>query len=78
MSQRTEIVPKMENIIRKRVLAGLNKLDAARAAGIPHSSLIRAERGEGVSPKTAKGICTALGAEFDELFTIQLPGEKTK
>lgn len=74
MKMRTEIVPHSETITRNRILAGLNKLDIAKAAGIPHSSVIRAERGQSVSPKTAVGISKALGLDFDELFTIRTPG----
>lgn len=68
---RTAIIPNSPVIIRKRVLSGLNKSDVAKAAGIPHSSVIRAESGKSVSPKTAAGICKALGMEFDSLFTIK-------
>ena len=68
---RTAIIPNSPVIIRKRVLSGLNKSDVAKAAGIPHSSVIRAESGKSVSPKTAAGICKALGMDFDALFTIK-------
>lgn len=68
---RTEIIPNGHEILRKRVLSGLNKMDLAKAAGIPHSSVIRAESGKSVSPKTATGICKALGMKFDDLFTIK-------
>lgn len=68
---RTAIIPNSSVIIRKRVLSGLNKSDVAKAAGIPHSSVIRAEIGQSVSPKTATGICKALGMDFDALFTIK-------
>lgn len=74
MQMRTEIIPYSETITRTRILAGLNKLDVAKAAGIPHSSVIRAERGQSVSPKTAVGISKALGMDFDELFTIKTTG----
>ena len=73
MQMRTEIIPHGEIITRTRILAGLNKLDVAKAAGIPHSSVIRAERGQSVSPKTATGISKALGKPFDELFAIKTP-----
>ena len=76
---RTVIVPNSEIIARTRILAGLNKLDVAKAAGIPHSSVLRAERGQSVSPKTAAGISKALGMDFDALFTIKSPcTEKTE
>lgn len=78
MAGRTKIVPKTEMIIRTRILAGLNKSDLAKAAGIPHSSVVRMERGGGVSPKTATGIRRVLGKQFDELFTIQEEGGAEK
>ena len=68
---RTAIIPNGHEILRKRVLSGLNKMDLAKAAGIPHSSVIRAESGKSVSPKTATGICKALGMKYDDLFTIK-------
>ena len=68
---RTEIVPNSPVIIRMRILSGLNKTDVAKEAGIPHSSVVRAENGQSVSPKTATGICKVLGASFDDLFSIQ-------
>ena len=71
---RTEIIPNSPVIIRKRVLSGMNKSDVAKVAGIPHSSVIRAESGQSVSPKTATGICKALGMQFDDLFTIRGAG----
>lgn len=74
---RTAIIPKSALIVRQRVLSGLNKTDIAKAAGIPHSSVIRAEAGKSVSPKTATGICHALGMKFDALFTISGPNSDT-
>lgn len=68
---RTAIIPNSSVIIRKRVLSGLNRSDVAKVAGIPRSSVTRAESGQSVSPKTATGICKALGMEFDDLFTIK-------
>ena len=74
MKTRTEIIPNGELIARTRILLGLNKTDVARKAGVPHSSVIRAELGRGVTPKTALGISKALGKAFDDLFTIKVPG----
>lgn len=73
MQARTEIVPNGALIARTRILAGMNKTDVARKAGVPHSSIIRAEQGRGVAPKTALGISKALGMAFDDLFTIKTP-----
>lgn len=74
MKTRTEVLPNPQAIAHARVEAGYSKLDVARAAGIPHSSVIRAERGQGVSAKTAAGICKALGRRLDDLFTVNCPG----
>lgn len=74
MQNRTKVIPRADTIIKARIMAGLNKSDVAKAAGIPHSSIIRAERGQGVSPKTAVGISKALGIPFDDLFSIKAPG----
>ena len=74
MYQRTEIVPDGAKIERTRIIAGLSKLEVAHRGCVPHSSVIRAERGQSVSAPTAAGICKALGKEFDELFTIHRPG----
>lgn len=74
MQARTEIIPNGELIARTRILLGLNKTDVARKAGVPHSSVIRAELGRGVTPKTALGISKALEMPFDDLFTIKVPG----
>ena len=73
MQNRTKVVPRADVIIKARVLAGLNKSDVAKAACVPHSSIIRAERGHGVSPKTAVGISKVLGIPFDDLFFINVP-----
>lgn len=75
MRNRTVIVPNGKAIMMARIAAGLNKTDVARMANIPHSSVIRAEQGEGVRPKTAIGISKALGMSFADLFTIKVPGE---
>ena len=74
MQMRTEIVPNSEIITRTRILAGPNRLDMAKAAEIPHASVIRADRAQSVSAETADGISKALGMDFDELFTIKTTG----
>ena len=73
MRNRTHILPKADAIIRKRILAGLNKQDVASRANIPPSSVSRAEMGRCVSPRTAAGISRVLGEPFDDLFTIWVP-----
>lgn len=74
MCSRTEIVPNGAAIERTRIISGLSKRDVAEMANIPQSSIVRAERGQGVTAATAAGICRALGKEFDDLFTIHRPG----
>lgn len=76
MQGRIKIIPDAEAIAKTRILAGMSKLDVAKAANIPHSSIVRAELGQGVSPKTAAGISKALGVRFEELFMIVMPTGK--
>lgn len=73
----SKIIPNGVLIERTRIVAGLSKLDVAKVANIPQSSVVRAERSQGVTAATAAGICRALGKEFDELFTICRPGGAT-
>lgn len=70
----SKIVPNGEVIERTRILANMTGRDLAQQAGVPASSIVRAERGLGVSVTTANGICKALGREFDDLFRIVRPG----
>lgn len=74
MQNRTRIVPNSEALARARVLQGLTKVELGDKAGVPHSSIVRAEQGLGVNPKTATKLSEALGEPFDHLFTIQAPG----
>lgn len=73
MQGRIKIIPDAKAIAKTRILAGMSKSDVAKAANIPHSSIVRAELGQGVAPKTAAGISKALGVHFEELFTIVMP-----
>lgn len=70
----SKIIPNGAEIERTRIIAGLSKVEVAQRADIPQSSIVRAERGQGVTAATAAGICRALGREFDELFEIRRPG----
>lgn len=69
----SKIIPNGAAIERTRIIAGLSKIQVAQLADIPQSSVVRAERGQGVTAATAAGICRALGREFDDLFTINRP-----
>lgn len=71
---RTRIIPDGEALARARILQGLTKTELGDKAGIPHSSIVRAEQGFGVNPKTATRLSAALGEPFDHLFTIKAPG----
>lgn len=70
----SKIIPNGAAIERSRILAGMTAKQIAQTAGIPCSSVTRAEKGLGVTVTTAAGICAALGKEFDELFSIHRPG----
>ena len=71
---RTNIIARGNVLMQKRIRSGLSKVDLAARAGIPHSSLLRAEQGRGVSPKTAVALSNALDMPFDELFIIERSG----
>lgn len=70
----SRIIPNGEVIERTRILANMTGKDLAQQAGVPASSIVRAERSLGVSVTTANGICKALGCSFDDLFQIVRPG----
>lgn len=70
----SRIIPNGEVIERTRILSGMTAKELAQRASVPPSSIVRAQRGLGVSVATATGICKALGREFDELFQIVRPG----
>lgn len=59
-----------KNLTVIRVKKGFNKSDLARAAGINHSVVVKAEQGENISPKSAHLICQALECSFDDAFII--------
>lgn len=70
----SKIIPNGEVIERTRILANMTGKDLAQQAGVPASSIVRAERSLGVSVTTANGICKALGCSFDDLFRIVRSG----
>lgn len=61
-------------LAEKRILKGWGKSDLAKAAGLSHSVVVRAEQGMSTSPKTAKAIADALQAPLTELFIIRPTG----
>lgn len=66
------IVPNSAEIAGRRIRAGLTTYDIAESAGVSQGAVVRAENGIPVRPRTASAICKALGANFDELFTIRI------
>lgn len=69
----SRIIPNGAAIERTRILSGMTAKELAQNAGVPQSSIVRAERGQGVTVTTATGICKALGRGFDDLFQIVRP-----
>ena len=69
----SKIVPNGAEIERARILSGMTARQLAEKAGVPCSSIVRAERGQGVHVTTATGIYKALGRGFDDLFQIVRP-----
>lgn len=59
------------NLQKARVIKGLSKVDLASALNLSHSVIVRAEQGNGISPKTAKKICDYFGVGFDDLFELK-------
>lgn len=78
MQKRTRIIPNSEALARARILQGLTKIELSQKAGITHSSIVRAEQGFGVTPRTAIKLSQALGEPFDNLFVIQIPGYNSR
>lgn len=70
------IVSRGNNLERARVLRGETITALAKAAGVNHSMICRAECGLGVRPETALKLCAALECEFDDLFEIKRKGVK--
>lgn len=66
----SKIIPNGAAIERTRILSGMTAKELAQRASVPPSSIVRAERGQGVSVTTATGICRALDRSFDDLFQI--------
>lgn len=62
---------KREELIAARVKAGFSQRALARRAGIANGHLSQIERGlRNPSPKVARKIIVALGAEFNDLFEL--------
>lgn len=65
------LAARVDRVTEKRVSMGFSKIDLARACGVSHSIIVRIEKGEGTSPKTAKAISEALSMPVLDLFEIK-------
>lgn len=65
------LVPKTEEIKRRRNELGLTKKGLSKKAGLPDNAILRIERGEGrfTHPIRARAIATALRCEVTDIFT---------
>lgn len=66
----------MEIVCRKsfrasRLRRAWTMRDLSAASGVAVNAICSAEHGRPVRPKTARRLCAALGAEFDELFEVK-------
>lgn len=68
------MVVKGQALERERVRRGLNKKELAAGAGVDRSSIVRAEQGLPVSPRTSKKLCDFLGMPLEELFSLSDKG----
>ena len=67
------IVPKRDEIRKRREMLGLTRWALAVKAGLPTNAIYRIERGakndgETTHPLRAKAIATALGCELEDVF----------
>lgn len=65
------IYPRANKIKMQRILSGMSMRALARKSGLNNSTISNIEtHNHSVHPKSAKAICDALNAEFDELFEV--------
>ena len=70
------IIPNGREISFARIKAGMSMRELGRITEVNVSVISQMEaHDKPVAPKTAKSICTALGKDFDELFTIRMKEE---
>jgi transcriptional regulator with XRE-family HTH domain len=65
-----KILAKSNALQEIRIKKGFTYRALGKKAGISYLSIIRAEEGKSVFPKTAKAIADALEVDFDEIFKI--------
>ena len=65
------LVPKIEEIRKRRMEAGLSKWKLSLMAGLPQNALLRIERGETgyTHPIRARAIAEALHCGVEDIFT---------
>lgn len=61
---------KTKELTEQRVSKGWSKTELAKKSKVLHSSIVRAEQGCSVSPKSAKAIADALEMPVLDLFTV--------
>lgn len=64
------LVPKIEEIRRRRDELGMTKKGLSRKAGLPGNAILRIERGEGryTYPIRARAIAKALQCDVEDIF----------
>lgn len=66
------IAPKIQNLQSIRIKKGLSTKQLAKKASLNALTILNIENGSSTpNPSTAAKICTALEAEFDELFELK-------
>ncbi|WP_168190104.1 helix-turn-helix transcriptional regulator [Caloramator sp. E03] len=65
-----KVLAKPNNLQVIRIKKGFTYRALGKKAGISYLSIIRAEEGKNIFPKTAKAIAEALEVDFDEIFKI--------
>jgi len=63
------ILTNVKNLKRARIKAGLSIRGLSKSAGLSTATVLKIENGDSKpAPATAKKLCDALGASFDDLF----------
>lgn len=65
------IVPKSDTLATARIVGGKTQAKLAAEAGLPRTTISRAELGKSIGAQAATQICAALGKPFEELFSIE-------
>lgn len=68
---RFAIMSKGDEITKARMKNGLTQAELARRCNLTKGAISRVEKGNAVTPSTAKAITDTLGTEFEDCFTFQ-------